>query len=149
MFVFALICSCDAPPLIGPGTHDFHAPVSNGYSIWRTSSHQISIAPDSYVSGSTAIIPTKVIECDFDERFVIAKRQGLRQSNPDDTHSTHKEPDPSVFDYWILDTSQAVVYGPFNSNEFREKRKELGVPNSLALKNVYDFKPKDGPSTSN
>lgn len=127
--------------MTGPGTSDFHAPACGGYSIWRTSAHQISVVPDDGWTASTPIIPTKVIECDFDDRFVIAKRQGLKRRSPGDPNDTYEEPDPSVFDFWILDTSAPKVFGPLSEAEFNRMRTELRVPTKLRLKDVYEFKP--------
>ena len=44
------------------------------------------------------------------------------------------------FDYWILDVSIPKVFGPMGQQEFKDKRGELGVPESLSLKDVYSYK---------
>ncbi len=125
---------------VGPGVQDFVAHIAGDYSILRSSAHQIQIASNSRID-STPIIPTKVIECDTDGRFVIAKRQGLKRRSPNNPDDTYEEPDPQVFDYWILDTRTPRVYGPLTFEQFTAKKKELALSPSLRLKDVYSFSP--------
>lgn len=124
----------------GAGALDFSAKIAGDYYIHRTSSHQIMIAPETW-NDSVPTIPTKVIECDTDKRFIVAKRQGLKRRNPNDQNDTYEEPDPKDTDYWILDTAVPKVFGPLTLNQFEDKRKALGVPSKLTLKDVYSFKP--------
>ena len=98
------------------------------------------IAPEAW-NDSIPTIPTKVIECDADKRFIIAKRQGLKRRSPNNPNDTYEEPDTRVVDYWILDTSAPKVFGPLTLNEFNDQRKVLAVPSSLVLKDVYSFRP--------
>ena len=51
-----------------------------------------------------------------------------------------EEPDPDVFDYWILDTSAPSVFGPFDLEGFRSKKRDLGIPESIILKPVNSFR---------
>jgi hypothetical protein len=124
----------------GPGSLDFSTKIAGGYYIHRTSSEQIIIAPESW-NDSIPTIPTMVIECNTDKRFIIAKRQGLMRRSPGNPNDTYEVPDPKIIDYWILDTTLPKVFGPLTLNEFVEKRKELGVQRSLSLKDVYTFRP--------
>lgn len=130
---------CD-PVAFGPGTQDFVVRIAGDYSIHRTSAHQIQIAPTSW-NDATPIIPTKVIECNTDGRFVIAKRQGLKRRSPDTPNDSYEEPDPRVFDFWILDTRTPKVYGSLTFEQFTAKKNELGIASSLRLKDVYSFRP--------
>jgi hypothetical protein len=116
------------------GLSDFNAPLTGGYTLWRTSAFRIDITS---AGGGDPMIPTMVIECNHDNRFIIAKRQGLRGKGID------AEPDPSVFDYWILDTKDPEVHGPLSLKEYSKKREQLRVPSDLALKDVYSFRPSD------
>jgi uncharacterized protein DUF3997 len=129
----------------GPGSQDFSVKIARNYYIHRTSAHQIMIAPEGW-NDSIPTIPTKVIECDTDKRFIIAKRQGLKRRSPGNPNDTYEEPDPKVFDYWILDTAVPKVYGPLKVEEFNAKRKELSVPAALSLKDVYTFRRKLTPN---
>jgi hypothetical protein len=117
---------------------DFSTKIAGDYHIHRTSTHQIIIAPRSW-SDETLVIPTKVVECDFDSRFIIARQQELRRRNlnPQDTYM---EPAPGKFHYWILDVHVPKVYGPFTLEEFTVQRNTLGVSDRLILKDVCRFK---------
>lgn len=124
----------------GPGSFDFSVKIAGGYYIHRTSSHQIMIAPEAW-NDSVPTIPTKVIECGTDKRFIIAKREGLKRRSPNNPKDTYEEPDPNVIDYWILDTAVPKVFGPLTLDQFNDKRKLLEVPTALTLKDVCSFRP--------
>src|SRR4051812_34472947 len=97
---------------IGPGLSDFRVSGPIGYCIYRSSTHQISVIPCDGRRDDSPRIPAKVIECDFNDRFLIAKRGGLRRRNENIPNDTYEEPDPKVLDFWILDASVPKVYGP-------------------------------------
>ncbi len=65
----------------------------------------------------------------------------MKRRSPNDPNDTYEEPDPSAFDFWILDTSAPKVFGPMTQPEFDAKRQELGVAATIALKDVYSFRP--------
>jgi hypothetical protein len=131
---------CDRPTgAVGPGHADFSTKLVRDYSVYRTSAHQIMIAPEAWNSG-TPTIPAKVIECAVDRHFILAKRQGLQRRSPGDPNDTYMEPAPSVFDYWILDTSSPEVYGPMTLTEFDAKKRGLGISATVALRDVESFR---------
>ena len=140
LFLAAAVAVGCQPIAFGPGLQDFSAPLPRGYFIHRTSAHQIMIAPKSW-SADTHIIPTKVIELDHDDRFVIAKQQLLERRSPNDPNDTYEQPKPNAFQYWILDLQMPKVYGPLTVDEFRSERSRLAVPTQLKLHNVYDYRP--------
>lgn len=132
---------CDDKNLaFGPGAADFSATLPHGYFIHRTSAHQVMVAPLG-CDESTPVIPAKIVELDHDDTWVIAKQQALRRRSPNAPNDTYEEPDPGVFSYWILRLSPSKVWGPLSPSEFEAKRKELAVPASLALHDVYDYRP--------
>jgi hypothetical protein len=141
--LFALVAflttGCDMG-FIGPGTADFITELCGGYSVYRTSAHQIMIAPTSGWNDSTPIIPEKVCELGHDHRFIVAKQNHLKRRSPDNPQDTYMEPNPGVFSYWILDTVGPAVYGPLTMEKFLQKRQELGVPDSITLKDVYEYR---------
>jgi len=98
------------------------------------------IAPQGW-SADTPIIPTKVIELDHDERFVIAKQQLLERRSPNNPKDSYEQPKPNAFQYWILDLQKPDVHGPLTLDEFVTIRTQLAVPNELTLHNVYDYAP--------
>ena len=145
MRFFALISFCVALSGcdfrgFGPGASDFSAPMPNGYFINRTSAHQIFISPQGW-SSETPIIPTKVIEAAHDSIWIIAKQQHLQRRSPNNPNDTYEEPKADSFSYWILNTKTPRVWGPLTSQEFSDKKKELGVNSNLELRSVYDFRP--------
>ena len=124
----------------GPGASDFSTPLAGDYYIHRTSGLQIVIAPEAWNDG-IPIIPNLVVECATDGRFIIAKRHGMKRRSPNDPDDTFEEEDPSVVDYWILDTEGLHVDGPLAESAFIRLRQSLGIHESLALRNVYEFRP--------
>lgn len=138
-----LLSGCgDIDFAIGPGMSDFSAPLCGKYHLIRSSAHTIKVSPMSYGS-STPIIPVKVVELGHDSRFVIAKQNVLRRRSPDNPQDTYMEPDPGNFQYWILDTKTPEVYGPLTKEAFDKKRKELGAPNAIRMKDVYSYRPQN------
>jgi hypothetical protein len=116
------------PVSVGPGSLDFNLPLAGKYQLWRTSSQDVHISPRSY-DRTTPMIPTKVVEIAWDNRFILAKREAIERLNQ------------NTFDYWILDTSLPKVFGPFDESTFQFKRADLAVPEKLILKDVYSFRP--------
>lgn len=114
----------------GPGMSDFSAALAGDYSVHRTSSAHVIIAPEVWNSG-TPIIPTIVVECATDGRFILAKRQGV---------DTLQKADPTVQDFWILDTKQEEVHGPLAEAEFNRLRASLSIANSIRLRAVSEFR---------
>jgi len=136
IFCFTALGACDVA--FGPGVYDFHTPLSGDYYLFRTSSHQIFIAPLEW-QDDTPIIPEKVIELDHNQTWVIAKQQHLRDRSPDDPNDSYQEPDPGNFSYWILRTRSPEVWGPLSETEFSEMKLSLDVTSSLKLRDVYEY----------
>ena len=135
VFIFT---TCSNMPMIGPGVQDFHAKLCGDYSIYRSSAYHIMISPGSY-NDTIPHIPTKVVEVGHDNRFIIAKRNELERRSPNNPNDTYMQPTPDIFDYWILDTKIPKVYGPLTQEEFVQKRQELGVPDNVVMKDVYEY----------
>ena len=121
------------------GDGDFSTKLCGDYYIHCTSAHQIHVSPSSWNS-DTPRIPPKVVELGHDDRFIIAKQNHLKRRRPNNPNDTYMEPDPGVYSYWILDVSMPKVFGPFSKDDFDKKRGELGVPNDLAMKDVYSYR---------
>lgn len=147
ILLFALLLTgCgDIDFAIGPGMADFSAPLCGDYHLIRSSAHQIQVSPMGYGS-STPIIQVKVVDLGHDDRFVIAKQNVLRRRSPDNPQDTYMEPDPGNFQFWILDSMKPQVYGPFTRETFDAKRRELGVPDTITMKDVYTYRPQNKPS---
>jgi hypothetical protein len=104
-------------------------------------------------SNNTVMIPSEVLKYAFDSTFIIASQRPL-DSIPDIKTLNYKEAnkafEESTFrQYWIVNKQEpnvysldtlfqlakySNVYGPFKKEEYMQKRKELGVPPELKLK---------------
>ena len=133
-----LVYGCDYFAF-GPGKSDFVTKLCGEYYVLRTSAQHIQVSPMSF-GDNTPIIPTKVIELGYDQKFIIAKQKHLKQKSPSNPKNTYKKPDPGVLSYWILDVTIPKVYGPFSSKEFYKKRTELNVPRGLKMEDVYKYR---------
>ena len=121
------------------GFADFSAELCGGYILARNSSHDIWVVPKTGWTSPPPMIFPKVVEVGHDQCFIVVKRQELKQRNPDNPNEV-LEPVPGVFDYWILDTTTPIAHGPFTLEEYTVKRTELGVPESIVLKDVYEYR---------
>lgn len=134
MAVVVLLAGCGSGDFaIGPGAADFEAKLCKDYHLYRTSASEVYVAPE----GGDRAIPAEVVELGYDQRFIIAKQSYLThppRNNP------YREPDPVVFNYWILDVTVPQTYGPLTEDNFRRKRKELGVPHDLTMKDVDSYR---------
>ena len=121
------------------GQADFDATLPHGYTLWRSSAHQIAVEQGSSLGTG---IPPKVVELGHNNDFIIAKQNHLRRRNEGTPSDTYEEPEPGVFSFWILDLrpSQVKTFGPLTENEFAAKRSELGVPQDLKLRDVYEYR---------
>ena len=123
------LCSCGK----NTGTLPSYPP-PGGYKVYHTSAHQTIIRNMDAIHGLD--VPSKVIGIGWDTRFIIAKQQLLTNRNhfPGDNYEV---PVPGKYAFWILDTKDSVKrYGPLDEQKFTAKRKEIGVPVSLLLKNL-------------
>ncbi len=66
------------------------------------------------------VIPCYVFAVGWNDDFIIAKR------NPQ--HLKQKK-----IEWYIVETANNMVHGPYNEQEFRVKRNELGVPVDLSF----------------
>ena len=124
----------------GPGLSDFSAHLAGEYSIYRNNGLDVVISPQGYCSG-TPVIPSLVVECATDGRFILAKRNGMKRRSPNNPNDTFEDRDPEVVDFWILDSRQPHVDGPLTEAEFSKLRRSLGISESVVLRDVYEFRP--------
>jgi len=107
------------------------------------------------------VIGCEVVALNNDSVFIIAKqkpyhhiRDSIYKANPKAYMVFERLYNQSqLYHYWIIDTREEEVYyidydikakivlssgekGPFNYNEYWEKRRELGVPDTLRLKYI-------------
>lgn len=124
---------------MGMGLSDFSRNVGNNYQLFRSSSNDVKIVPKDGWGSSDAIIPSKVIELNVYKDWVFAKRQGLKT---DPTNPSMQIPDERVFDFQALNTQQNKVYVFKTKEELSKFLDQQGVPKSIPLIDVYEFKDK-------
>jgi hypothetical protein len=77
---------------------------------------------------SWEIVPSKVVEIAWNDRFILAKQQEME---PGRLHVAT----PAKFYYWIIDMVQTNKLGPFSEDEFKKKLVVDGLTN-IELKAV-------------
>jgi hypothetical protein len=125
LFCLASLCSCG----VDPGSADYSYSLPDDFSIYRTSGHQVEIASQSALPG----VPAKVIEVGWDKRFIIAKQQ-LLKNRGDFPGDNFQVPDPSKYQFWIIDVLHTNRVGPLDEKAFKEKRTALDVPDTIKMK---------------
>jgi hypothetical protein len=108
---------------------DFSVPLAGRYKLIYSSSIDIVVDVGLEIDPGLRI-PTTVVECGADARFIIAKRIPAEASRD------------TIADYWILDTSTESLVGPVDFATFARRREELAVPRNLALRNVEEYRPR-------
>jgi len=101
------------------------------------------------------LIDTDVVTWDFDSTHIIAKQKPFRdimdtmqETNYEKKRRIYKK--SNIYHYWIIDKREELesyydetikkrvytkgLYGPFTREEYWEKRRELGVQDSLRLR---------------
>ncbi len=125
--------------LVSPGQYDYSYDIVNNFELIRSSAHDITIIPKDRYSTENEIIPTKVVEVAWNNRYVIAKQYGMKKAYPEEADNTYEIPDETVVNYWILDTENKERYGPFSYEEFSTKLQEFNLTN-LQLKPVTEYR---------
>lgn len=115
---------------------DYDISLSGGYSLIRSSGHMITINKKTGDGvWEEALIPEKVTELVWNEKYILAKQLGLKRKYPDADYS-YEVPDESKVSYWILEVANGKVYGPLDEEKFNKKKTELSIPESMILKNI-------------
>jgi hypothetical protein len=106
-----------------------------GYELYRSSTHQIEIIPKEGwdPNNPPPMVPAKVVEVAFDDRFILAKRYRLK---PDPKIRNYEIPDKTTAEYYILDALISKIYVCSNLDEFNKRRETLKVPATLKLKDI-------------
>ena len=114
-------CQKTSPPetmIFGPGHQDYSKPIQNGYSLYRSSAHEVFVSPETW-GENTPRIPSEIIRINHYKTFVIAERQV----------ATVQE----KTDYWILNTKEPMVWGGMTKEEMNNKMDSLQIPTSIQL----------------
>lgn len=128
LLILTFITGC-----VGLGDYDIKLP--NGYSIVRTSAHNVTISPqESENSWGAPLIPTKVVQVGWDDRYILAKQIGLK-TDPRSSNG-NQIPDESNVKFWIMEMKTKKVIGPLDEKEFLNKKIELSISNELVLQDI-------------
>ena len=110
------------------GAGDYEIELINGFKVRRTSAEKVHIASPEY-SYDELLIP---LLADYDEgeyvtqvghdneRYIIAKT--------------------NLNNYYLLDTKEPIVYGPFTEEKFMQVKENAKIPESVTLKNLDKYK---------
>lgn len=118
------------------GLGDYDISLPGGYAVVRTSAHEVAIRKQEGegVWGGE-IVPAKVVQVGWDDRYILAKQAGLR-NDPKRTDGSYQIPDETIVAYWIVDPQTNEVYGPMTEENFAARKKALGIEESVTLKAV-------------
>ena len=76
---------------VSPGNFDYSYDVGNGnYMLFRSSAHVIKVVPKNNYISEPVIIPEKVVEIAWNNKYVIAKQYGMKQESLDETRKSRK-----------------------------------------------------------
>jgi hypothetical protein len=114
------MCAC-----VGPGRDDYSFPVGKGCVFARTSSDEQRIVCKSSTYHNDLDIAPKVVSLGWNYRYVLAKQDVSSKRGKSSHHS--------VYRYWIIDTVEEVLLGPYDNKEFKRKRHEMNIPSSIKL----------------
>lgn len=131
------LVGCGQQPHFG-GAGDFHYAVAGNYEVWCSSAAEVRISPRIF-DDSTPIIPSRVTEVAWDDRFVVA-RQDIKVNHDNSKHEFRGVVNsPTQSQYWILDVSGPRIHGPYGLMQLEGERRRLGVPDALVLRPVNSY----------
>lgn len=84
------------------------------------------------------MIPPKVVEIAWNDRYVIAKSFGLKKAYPDNPENTYEIPNETIVFYWILDTTADALYGGYSKEEFEKALIDFKIE-ELELKSINNY----------
>ncbi|MCE2989518.1 MAG: DUF3997 domain-containing protein [Nitrosomonadaceae bacterium] len=85
-------------------------------------------------------IPGVIFSYNNDEKFIIAIEKFILLSEQEKTKLISEDKyydlllEKGITKYWIIYKTNDSIYGPFDRQEYLQKREELGVPRELQLK---------------
>jgi hypothetical protein len=101
---------------------DSRREIVGGYCFFSGSSISLTGITRCDDDNYTHIISPQIIGTDWNEDFIVVKR---------DTDNLTDIPDD--IEWYIIDVSAQTVYGPYQYDEYVQKRNELSVPSKLEL----------------
>ena len=110
------------------GAGDYEIELINGFKVRRTSAEKVHIASPEY-SYDELLIP---LLADEDEGEYVAQ-----VGHDDDRYIIAKT---NLNNYYLLDTKEPIVYGPFTEEKFMQVKENVKIPESVTLKNLDKYK---------
>ncbi len=117
------------------------ASLQDSFVLYQKELHDTGVHLSRPGQFSKDIIPPKIVECNHDGSFIIAKQQLLTRKYPAPMKNAYMIPVPEKFQYWIIKTDgEPETYGPLSHEEYETKRKEVGVPPDLKLRDLTSYR---------
>ena len=110
------------------GAGDYEIELINGFKVRRTSAEKVHIASPEY-SYDELLIP---LLADYDEGEYVTQ-----VGHDNDRYIIAKT---NLNNYYLLDTKEPIVYGPFTEEKFMQVKENVKIPESVTLKNLDKFK---------
>ena len=110
------------------GAGDYEIELINGFKVRRTSAEKVHIASPEY-SYDELLIP---LLADYDEGEYVTQ-----VGHDNDRYIIAKT---NLNNYYLLDTKEPIVYGPFTKEKFIQVKEHVKIPESVTLKNLYKYK---------
>ncbi|MEH6944856.1 DUF3997 domain-containing protein [Bacillus sp. JJ722] len=121
-----------------PGAADYDIDLPGNYSIVRTSAHDVTIAPKTGEdSWGATIIPAKVTEVGWNDKYIIAKQINLVKDSKSNNGS--EIPDEQDYQFWIIQIENGKVTGPLDDSGLTKKKEEYEISDDFVLKGVQDL----------
>lgn len=129
-----LVCGC-GDFMVGPGAQDFQTDLHNGYTLCRSSVNYVVL--DKKGDKPEEAIPPKLVELGVNDKFMLGKQYKLVSQNSSGSKESVDETKPL---FWIIDIKAQKTYGPLDEEAFQKKKRTLGVPDDLLLKNIEAYR---------
>ena len=110
------------------GAGDYEIELINGFKVRRTSAEKVHIASPEY-SYDELLIP---LLADYDEGVYVTQ-----VGHDNDRYIIAKT---NLNNYYLLDTKEPIVYGPFTEEKFMQVKENVKIPESVTLKNLDKYK---------
>lgn len=110
------------------GAGDYEIELINGFKVIRTSAEKVHIASPEY-SYDELLIP---LVADYDEGEYVTQ-----VGHDNDRYIIAKT---NLNNYYLLDTKEPIVYGPFTEEKFKQVKENVKIPESVTLKNLDKYK---------
>ena len=110
------------------GAGDYEIELINGFKVRRTSAEKVHIASPEY-SYDELLIP---LLAHYDEGEYVTQ-----VGHDNDRYIIAKT---NLNNYYLLDTKEPIVYGPFTEEKFMQVKENVKIPESVTLKNLDKYK---------